>query len=410
MAMNSMNPAREKLKIEAGTSAQHGWFVQRVRRILWPFIRSYHFFNIDYTEARIQEIQQLVKESLQDKEAIFNETLDQAYGQTRAARAEALAATRISAELRSDSQETKDLAEQLQKVLLETSTKINSVENDMKITTEDLLAKLDSINSRIEALQTSNTGAKRSTIDIGGAVCVQTTFGPLILKPGNLITNHVVEFGGWDVHIIRIAYQARSRGSMAIDVGAHFGVLTCAMADLFSQVHAFEANYENVRYLYANAALRPYSSIKIHNIALYSRNEELSFASYEAQEVEVNNSGKGEEDYYNSSNSGGLMFVANGTGFNPIRAVALDSYGFNNVGFIKIDCQGADGEVIKGALETIARCKPYIVFEWEDKLSKFHHVTFAETKAELDRLGYTTSELYRHNDKQIDYISIPPTN
>ena len=417
--MNRMNPVREKLRVEAGTSAQHGWLVQRVRKILWPFIRSYHFFNIDYTEARIQEIQHLsnidytearIQEIQQHVEATLNDAMAKAYGQTRAARAEALAATRICTEIRSDSEKTIELTEQLENKMLETSSRIMNIENAMKIAADDFMARLDNINSRIEAFQASDTGPEKSTIELGNAVCVQTNFGPLILKPGDLITNHVVEFGDWDSHIIKIANQARSRGKVAIDVGAHFGVLTCAMAEIFSQVHAFEANYDNVRYLYANAALRSYGAIQVHNVALYSRNEELSFASNDAQEVEVSNNGKSEGDYYKSSNSGGLMFVAEGTRINTIRAVPLDSYGFKDLGFIKIDCQGADGEVIKGALETIARCKPYIVFEWEEKLSEVHHVTLEETKAELDKLGYTTAELYRHNNKQIDYISVPPAS
>jgi len=119
--MNRMNPVREKLRVEAGTSAQHGWLVQRVRKILWPFIRSYHFFNIDYTEARIQEIQHLsnidytearIQEIQQHVEAILNDAMAKAYGQTRAARAEALAATRICTEIRSDSEKTIELTEQ----------------------------------------------------------------------------------------------------------------------------------------------------------------------------------------------------------------------------------------------------------------------------------------------------------
>ena len=191
------------------------------------------------------------------------------------------------------------------------------------------------------------------------------------------------------------------------DIGAHFGTLTCALSQIFNKVQAFEANKDSVRYLYANAALRQSGAIEVHHIGIYSKEELLSFASKEEQEVEINRDAN-EEDYYNSSNSGGLMFVTQGTGVNAIRAVPLDSYQFQDVGFIKIDCQGADGEVIKGALKTISSCKPFIVFEWEDKLAQSHQVSLLETMNSLKNLGYIINELYRHNEKQIDYVAIPP--
>ena len=57
--------------------------------------------------------------------------------------------------------------------------------------------------------------------------------------------------------------------------------------------------------------------------------------------------------------------------FGPDDVVAvrtLDSHDFDNVGLIKIDTQGHELRVLKGAIETLKKNKPVVVFEInEDK-------------------------------------------
>ena len=45
----------------------------------------------------------------------------------------------------------------------------------------------------------------------------------------------------------------------------------------------------------------------------------------------------------------------------------LDSYGFANIGFIKIDVEGHELAVLKGALNTIERCHPALLIEIEER-------------------------------------------
>ncbi len=46
-----------------------------------------------------------------------------------------------------------------------------------------------------------------------------------------------------------------------------------------------------------------------------------------------------------------------------IRCHTLDSFGLKDVDYIKIDVEGFETKVLKGAAETIARCRPLIVIE-----------------------------------------------
>jgi methyltransferase FkbM-like protein len=77
------------------------------------------------------------------------------------------------------------------------------------------------------------------------------------------------------------------------------------------------------------------------------------------------------------------------------------------VDFIKIDVQGADGEVLLGGVETLRRCRPVVVFEWEEALSKNFGVTFQSLKQTFYREGYKLELLHQHNDKQSDFIALP---
>ena len=247
----------------------------------------------------------------------------------------------------------------------------------------------------------------RAVQALGSALCVSTDFGPLILKPGDLITDHVIRSGCWDEHIVALARSRAAADSVAIDAGAHFGTLSCALATYFRQVHAFEANEDNVRYLQANAALRPFGQIVVHHTGLYSRATQISLAGRDLQEVRLEAAIDERAAFRQASNSGGLMFVAGGSGVNAISAVTLDSFALEDVGFLKIDCQGADGEVLLGAVDTIARCRPVVVFEWEEQLARSHSRTLVQTQQTLTELGYRLEILRDHNGKQVDYVAMP---
>src|SRR5262249_32928516 len=47
----------------------------------------------------------------------------------------------------------------------------------------------------------------------------------------------------------------------------------------------------------------------------------------------------------------------------PVRVAKLDEFGFTNVGFIKIDVEGSDMDVIEGGRDTIMRDRPTMVVE-----------------------------------------------
>jgi FkbM family methyltransferase len=245
----------------------------------------------------------------------------------------------------------------------------------------------------------------------------RTQDGIFVLKEGELISDTAAQEGEWDVHIVRAATAAAEvarlrapggRPGRAVDAGAHFGLLTVALARRFDAVISFEPNEFNASLLRTNVALNDLGEkVEIRRAALFSRCTELSLAPSEEQEIPLPLDAQGVFDPLSASNLGAYSFTEAGSGMSSASAYPLDDLALDDLTFLKIDVQGADGEVLMGARETIRRCRTWIVFEWEDTLSQAFGVTMEEMKAQLRDLSYTLCVLKRHNEKQVDYLAVP---
>jgi FkbM family methyltransferase len=70
----------------------------------------------------------------------------------------------------------------------------------------------------------------------------------------------------------------------------------------------------------------------------------------------------------------------------PVSVVTLDSFEFSDIGFMKIDVEGFEERVLRGAVSTIARCRPIMYIE-DDRREKS-----ASLRAYITSLGYTIEE------------------
>jgi FkbM family methyltransferase len=254
----------------------------------------------------------------------------------------------------------------------------------------------------------STTDLARQMEDGRGLSVVSTPEGVAILPDRDLITRTVKREGYWDRHIIDLMDQlVLPEDGTAIDVGAHMGLITLAMANRFSHVICFEPNDFSCRILKANVELNGMQNVTIQNHGLFSRRQALSLGAGDVQEVELKHSSSGVLDPIAMTNIGGLVFTPNGTGQFEREAVTLDQMNIPSVAFIKIDVQGADGEVLLGAVETLKRCRPVVVFEWEDGLAQNFSVSLSQVRAILRGLGYSCHVLKQHNEKQVDYVAFP---
>lgn len=151
---------------------------------------------------------------------------------------------------------------------------------------------------------------------------------------------------------LRFLPQMVPAGRNAIDVGANKGVYSHLLARLCPQVEAFEPSPKIYRLLtgYLPRNVTP------HQVALSDR------AGTAELIVPLHTSG-----YSNQTASLNPRKRSKGAGIVAVTQRTLDSYGFANVGFIKIDVEGFEEAVLAGAKDTIARERPVLQIELEEQ-------------------------------------------
>ena len=141
-------------------------------------------------------------------------------------------------------------------------------------------------------------------------------------------------------------------GRVAVDVGANKSVYTHVLAGLASHVHAFEPDPKAFRWL--NRALP--GNATAHALALSDHDGDA--------ELYVPRRGRG---YSNQLGSMNAEKSKTPHGTVRIKARTLDSCAFTNIGFIKIDVEGHEAEVLAGATRSISQFRPVLLIELEER-------------------------------------------
>ena len=86
------------------------------------------------------------------------------------------------------------------------------------------------------------------------------------------------------------------------------------------------------------------------------------------------------------------------------KIYTLDYFDFKDINLIKIDVDGMDGEVIKGAIETIQKYRPVIIIEeiMSDDGTPNH-----DGVAVLEKLGYKIAYVHKSDRIHKDYVMVP---
>lgn len=146
---------------------------------------------------------------------------------------------------------------------------------------------------------------------------------------------------------IRLISQLASPGRDAIDAGANIGTYTYFLCKHAKRVYAFEPN-PNL----ASNLSRLFPTVYVRNLALSDKQGEVVLKMpIDASGIELH-----------ELSSIAQHFTCPTKDF-PIRSVTIDSEHFDNIGFLKVDVEQHEREVLRGAMETIKRCRPAILTE-----------------------------------------------
>jgi FkbM family methyltransferase len=165
---------------------------------------------------------------------------------------------------------------------------------------------------------------------------------------------------------------------VAIDVGANKGVYTYALLKAGCEVHAFEPNPKLFAVLERWARGRAH----LHPQALSDRTGEAVLM------VPRNDKGY--------SNQGASLAPERlgdqAFGAVTVPTIRLDEAGIDDVGFLKIDVEGFELQVLKGAQETLKRDRPTLILEMEERHTKR---ALPDLVAEVCAYGYRCMALRR---------------
>jgi FkbM family methyltransferase len=143
-------------------------------------------------------------------------------------------------------------------------------------------------------------------------------------------------------------FRERFSSSTALDIGANIGNHSLFFANRFAAVHSFEPNPRTFGVLSVNAQLA--LNISVHNLALGDMRGVLPLK-------------------FDPLNVGEATLIAaeDATPSDRCDVIVerLDDLasGLGDVALIKIDVEGFEASVLRGALETLQRSQPIVVFE-----------------------------------------------
>ncbi len=176
----------------------------------------------------------------------------------------------------------------------------------------------------------------------------------------------------------------------ALDIGANIGMFSYRLSGLVTRVVSFEINDELITEL---AAWNP-GNIEIVPKGLSSTEGEATLY------IPVLN---GQKLVGWASLAPGNCPDTNEHFTKKVHIVTLDSLKIRNISFIKIDVEGHELEVLRGARETLAASRPVLLIEIREQ-------NLEPIRKLLSELGYaetTMKALTRHDGQEGNYFFVP---
>lgn len=182
---------------------------------------------------------------------------------------------------------------------------------------------------------------------------IETRHGPMFVLPGDFYVGRSLEvYGEFSEREQELLAQLVKPGSVVVEVGANIGAHTVPLARACAPgpLYAFEPQQRVFQLLCANLAIND-----IVNVV--AAPEACGDAEGYALIPRI--------DYSRSQNFGSVALLEPDSRLPAfrVRLSPIDALGLARCRLIKVDAEGAEPAILRGARETIGRCRPILYVE-----------------------------------------------
>jgi FkbM family methyltransferase len=163
----------------------------------------------------------------------------------------------------------------------------------------------------------------------------------------DFMANEMKEDGTYQLSHLMGALDFCKGFDTVVDGGAHIGTWAHVLAKRFARVIAFEPSHDTFECLQHNMAM-----CKVENVIM--RNQALG-----REPGRVRLTLEGFERAIAMKNTGARFTRPGG----DIECITLDSMELESLDFLKLDIEGGEPDALLGAVNTLAKFKPVVLFE-----------------------------------------------
>jgi FkbM family methyltransferase len=221
---------------------------------------------------------------------------------------------------------------------------------------------------------------------------IENQDGKFLIFTNDGIGGHLKRGDRWEPHFTGLIENLSLEGTTVLDIGANMGCNTVALARAVGNqglVVSIEPLRITFQQLCGNVILNGLFNVLTLQYAIGEENGHvvsMEPVNYFAEWVNVGD-------------------TRVGTGGDVVELRTLDSFSFSNVSFVKIDVQGSELAVLRGATRTLATHRPLLFVEIEDAQCLAMGTSPGQVRRELLAARYIL--LHILNDYPVDYLCVP---
>lgn len=151
--------------------------------------------------------------------------------------------------------------------------------------------------------------------------------------------------GTYQIDNLNAALRHVTNHDCAIDGGAHVGTWSRVMSGAFEKVIAVEPSHDTFECLTFNLQQAGCANVDCRHLALGDAPGQIAMHLDPVQAEKANT---------------GARFVRPG---GDIAVETIDSWNLPSLGFLKLDIEGSEYVALRGAKDTLQRCRPIVLFE-----------------------------------------------